>query len=106
MSFSKELRDYLVNEWSFSPAVIKAGIYKGQDKDVEMVALFTAIMAHKDVPDEVAYEIAKIIADNPDRIHAISPAFKDFDPSRAGVGTGGTLHPGAEKFFKEKNWIK
>jgi len=70
------------------------------------VALFTAIMVHKDVPDDAAYEIAKIIAENPDRIRAISPAFKDFDPAMSGIGTGGELHPGAAKFFKEKGWIK
>ncbi|MBW2307153.1 MAG: TAXI family TRAP transporter solute-binding subunit [Deltaproteobacteria bacterium] len=104
LSFSKKLRDYLVNEWSFSLAVIKGGTYKGQDEDVETVALFTVIMANKDVPDDVAYKIAKIIADNPDRIRAISPAFKEFDPSRAGIGTGGKLHPGAEKLYKEKGW--
>jgi len=106
LSFSKKLRDYLVNEWSFSPAMIKGGTYKGQDEDVQTVALFTAIMAHKDVPDEVAYKITKIITGNPDRIRAISPAFKNFDPSKAGVGTGGKLHPGALKFYKEKGWVK
>jgi TRAP transporter TAXI family solute receptor len=106
LGFSDELRDYLVNDWSFSPASIKAGTYKGQDQDVQTVALFTAIMANKKAPDDVIYKITKIILDNPDRVRKISPAFKNFDPSKAGIGTGGELHPGAMKFYKEKGWIQ
>ncbi len=106
LEFSMDLRDYLVNDWSFSPAVIKAGTYKGQNDDVRTVALFTAIMANKDVPDNVVYKITRIILENPDRIRKISPAFKNFDPSKAGIGTGGALHPGAMKFYKEKGWVK
>ncbi|MBW1696602.1 MAG: TAXI family TRAP transporter solute-binding subunit [Deltaproteobacteria bacterium] len=106
LEFSEELRNYLVNEWSFSPAIIKAGTYKGQDRDVQTVALFTTIMANKDVADDVIYRITKIILENPDRVRKISPAFKPFDPTKAGIGTGGQLHPGALKFYKEKGWIK
>ena len=106
LEFSDELRHHLVNDWAFSPAEIKAGTYKGQDNSVKTVALFTAIMANKTVPDDVVYKITKILLDNPERIRKISPAFKNFDPSKAGIGTGGTLHPGAMKFYKEKGWVK
>lgn len=106
LEFSDSLKDHLVNDWSFSPAIIKAGTYKGQDSDVQTVALFTVIMASKNAPDDVVYKITKIILENPERVRKISPAFKNFDPTKAGIGTGGELHPGAMKFYKEKGWIK
>jgi len=106
LEMPQPLMDYLANEWSFSPAVIEKGTYKGQDKDVRTALLSTAIMASKDLPEDVVYKITKVILENSDRIRKISPTFKDFDPAKAVIGTGADLHPGAKKFGKEKGYLK
>ena len=106
LEMPQPLMDYLVNDWSFSPSVIKAGTYKGQDQDVKTAILSTAIMVRKDVPEDIVYKITKVILENPERIQKISPTFKDFDPAKALIGTGADLHPGALKFGKEKGYLK
>ncbi len=105
LEMPQPLMDYLVNEWSFSPAVIEKGTYKGQDKDVRTALLSTAILVNKDVPEDVVYKITKVILENVDRIRKISPTFKDFDPAKAVIGTGADLHPGAKKFGQEKGYL-
>ena len=100
------LMDYLVKDWSFSPSVIKAGTYKGQDQDVRTAILSTAIMVSKDVPEDIVYKITKVILENPERIQKISPTFKDFNPADALIGTGADLHPGALKYGREMGYVK
>ena len=106
LEMPQPLMDYLVNDWSFSPSVIKKGTYKGQDQDVRTAILSTAIMVRKDVPEDIVYKITKVILENPERIQKISPTFKDFNPANALKGTGADLHPGALKFGKEKGYLK
>jgi TRAP transporter TAXI family solute receptor len=105
LDMPKPLMDYLINDWSFSPYVIKKGTYKGQDEDVQTALLSTAIMASKDVPEDVIYKITKVLLENTERIRKISPTFKDFNPANAVIGTGADLHPGALKFGKEKGYL-
>jgi len=106
LEMPKPLMDYLVNDWSFSPSVIKKGTYKGQDQDVRTALLSTAIMVRKDVPEDVVYKITKVILENPERIRKISPTFKDFNSANAVKGTGAELHPGTMKYAREKGYLK
>lgn len=106
LEMPEPLLEFLIKEWSFSPYVIKKGTYKGQDQDVRTALLSTAIMASKDVPEEIVYKITKVILENPERIRKISPTFKSFEPANAVIGTGADLHPGTLKYGKEKGYIK
>jgi TRAP transporter TAXI family solute receptor len=46
------------------PATIPAGTYKGQDRPVKTVSLGTNLVARSDVPEDLVYEIAKILMDS------------------------------------------
>jgi hypothetical protein len=55
---------------------------------------------------DLAYLITKVINDNPDRVHRMHPSLAEYDPSSAYQHPGVPLHPGAERYYREKGWLK
>ena len=86
-------------------AFIPAGTYKGQDADVAAVVSAGELIVNKDVPDNVAYTIIKIICENIDEVHKINPANKNFIPKTGWKNVALPLHPGAEKYYKEAGYM-
>ena len=83
-------------------ATIPAGTYTGQDADVATVAVSNFLVTHSDVSDEVAYEMTKQLFENLPELHAAHNAAKAISLEGALNGMPVPLHPGAEKFYKEK----
>jgi TRAP transporter TAXI family solute receptor len=99
------LLDYMEKEWGLVKITLPAGMYKGQDKDIHTFGLPLVLVAHEDVPDEVTYTLAKVIAENQPLLATVNAMFKDWKPENAWKGTGIELHPGAKQFFQEKGWM-
>lgn len=87
-------------------AVIPAGSYKGQDKDVPAVVSAGELIVNKDVPDVIAYTIIKIICENIDELKKANPANKQFEPADGWKNVALPLHPGAEKYYKEAGYMQ
>jgi len=49
--------------------------------------------------------ITKLICESKDFLVKAVPVLKDFKPAEAWKGGAWKLHPGAEKYFKEKQWL-
>ena len=92
----------------FSPWYFKgelpAGTYEGQDEAVQTFAFPVLLCAHKDVPEDVVYEVMKATFD-PEGLNYLKTSHAQWDPSnnpevveRMGV----KYHPGAEKFWNEQ----
>lgn len=90
----------------FTKAKIKAGTYKGQSEDIWTLAGPAILITRADVKDEVVYNITKAIIEHTKELEAIHPAGLEWDLSDAVEGTAIPLHPGAEKYLKEKGIIK
>ena len=93
--------DYMVEKQGHAYAVIPAGTYKGQDKEIPTATMLTILITNDKLPDEVAYTIVKILVENEERVKEISPALEVFDPEIAGKNLIAPLHPGAEKAYSE-----
>jgi TRAP transporter TAXI family solute receptor len=86
---------------------IKAKTYTGQDKAVKVLAVSTALFIRKDLPDDLVYQIAKALLENSNQIAEIHKAGKQITLDTAIQGIENVpLHPGAEKYYKEKGLIK
>ncbi|MFZ5943728.1 MAG: TAXI family TRAP transporter solute-binding subunit [Bacillota bacterium] len=84
-------------------AVIPAGTYDGQDKEVVTTAIQIMLVCDESVPDDVAYDLVKVMWENLDTIKATNKVVKNMDINNAVKDTAGIpLHPGAEKYYKEK----
>jgi TRAP transporter TAXI family solute receptor len=96
-------------EWESSWGILPANTYQGQDKPYRTIRLnpFTVVVANESLPEETAYKIVKAVCDNPESFKLVHQAqLKHFTP--AGAWKAGTLqlHKGAEKYFREKGYIK
>ncbi|MGN6536023.1 MAG: TAXI family TRAP transporter solute-binding subunit [Mesorhizobium sp.] len=86
--------------------VIPKGTYEGQDEDVQTAAVGNFLVSHSDVSDETAYQMTKLLFENLDKLAAAHAAAKGIDPAKALEGMPIPLHPGAERYYKEKGLIK
>ncbi len=87
-------------------AVIPANTYKGQTADVNTAAIGNFLVTHKDVPVDTVYQMTKLVFESLPDLVAAHAAAKDIDIKKATTGMPLPLHPGAEKYFKEKGIIK
>lgn len=96
-------------------ALAKAGLianpmpayFKGQAGPTKAVDFGTLLIAHKDMSDDLAYLITKTVCENKDAMVAAHKAWVNFKPENAWKpeNTGIPLHPGAEKYYKERGWM-
>jgi TRAP transporter TAXI family solute receptor len=93
-------------------AVIPGGLYPGVDEDNHNYTYFTILYTNSDVPEEVIYDITKLILENNADVGAVHPAGKSITLDKTkeyiekGVIDPATFHPGAQKYLKEKGVIK
>jgi TRAP-type uncharacterized transport system substrate-binding protein len=80
----------LSEKYGFLRSTVPAGMFHGED-----------------IPSDVVYKVTKAIVENKDKIAAAYKAFEVFDaktawkPEKLG---GIPLHPGAEKYYRERGW--
>ena len=86
--------------------VYPAGTYEGQTEDVATAAVGNMLVTHSDVPEETAYQMTKQLFENLDRMTAAHAAAKAIKLEAATEGMPVPLHPGAERYYKEKGVIK
>ena len=86
----------------FSPSVIPAGSYIGQDKPVKTLANWTVIIVRADLPDDVVYQMTKILMENTEDLTSRHKYFADLKAENVKGGIAAPLHPGALKYYKEK----
>lgn len=83
-------------------ATIPAGTYNGQDADVSTVAVVNFLVTHSDVSDELAYQMTKQLFENLPELEAAHKAATQIKLENATKGMPLPLHPGAERYYKEK----
>jgi len=86
----------------FIKTVVPKGAYKGMDQEVPTVAMMAILVARSEMEEAMAYQITKAIFDNLKDIERAHAKGKELTLETALVGMTIPLHPGAEKFFKEK----
>ena len=90
----------------YRKAVIPAGTYKGTDKDVTTFGVGATLISSADVADDVVYTLVKAVFDNFDDFKNLHPAFANLkEAEMIKDGLSAPLHPGAEKYYKERGWM-
>lgn len=86
----------------YSEYAIPANTYKGQDEEVSTVTMQAVLYAREDLPEEVVYQITKSLYEQKEEIAKGYAIGKQISLEKALAGVTVPLHPGAEKFYKEK----
>jgi TRAP transporter TAXI family solute receptor len=90
------------------PSIRKAGSATGIIRDMPLMTTDTYLIASKDFSDEAAYQIVKVLWEHNDELGAAHPLLKDWQRDRMASDKAFIpYHPGAIRFFREKQvWSK
>ncbi|MBQ3106141.1 MAG: TAXI family TRAP transporter solute-binding subunit [Eggerthellaceae bacterium] len=84
-------------------SVIAAGTYTGQDADITTVAVGAVVLAADSVSEDAIYALTADIFDNLAELEGSHAKFKEFSLEAAAGITAVPYHPGAAKYYAEKN---
>jgi len=103
LSVEGEVVDNLVGETPYYfHATIPAGMYPGQDDDVNTFGVGATFVTRADVSDDVVYEVVKAVFENFDAFKGLHPAFATLDKeTMVRSGLSAPLHPGAQRYYEE-----
>ena len=98
-----DVLDRMVKSYGMEKWIIPAGAYSGVKEDITTLGYSGGFYCHKDLPEDLVYNITKAMWENVDRFVAVAPAsFKDqIKIENALKGTVLPLHKGAYKYYKE-----
>jgi TRAP transporter TAXI family solute receptor len=91
-----------VGDAAYQPGTIPAKTYVGQNEDVPTAAIRNFLVTREDVPAETVYRMTRSMFDNLDRLAAAHPAARDTRRETANASDPVPLHPGAEKYYRER----
>ena len=85
---------------------IPGGIYAGNLNATPTYGVLATLVTSSKVPDNVVYELTKVVFENFDDFKKLHPALAHLDPKQMiKNGLSAPLHPGAVKYYKEKGWM-
>lgn len=103
----EEIIDKLIENYGLNKGTIPGTFYNGAvGQDTLCVIDATELIVRTDLQEDVVYNLTKVICENKEDIVMAYSAWDTFDPETAWEGLGLPLHPGAEKYYKEKGWLK
>ncbi|WP_269901468.1 TAXI family TRAP transporter solute-binding subunit [Paenalcaligenes faecalis] len=95
-----------VGDAAYQTAVIPANTYAGQTEDLPTAAIPNFLVTHSGVSDELAYQMAKVLYEHLDVLQSSHNAAKAIRIENAVKGMPVPIHPGAERYYKEKGIIE
>ena len=83
------------------------GSYPGQDGPYLNPTAATILIANKDVPEEVVYQVTRALVEQREAIADAFPALAFWDPEAGAQPDQAVLdlHEGAARYYRERNWI-
>jgi TRAP transporter TAXI family solute receptor len=101
-----DLLNQLVNDWDFVRADIPPGYLRGIWTPIHTVAyLGNTVYGRTDMPDAFAYALAKALDKRKD-LWAFGYEHFSYDPNQVWKAYGVPLHRGAERYYREKGYIR
>ncbi|MGE0241673.1 MAG: TAXI family TRAP transporter solute-binding subunit [Parvibaculaceae bacterium] len=91
----------------YAKATIPGGMYNANPDPTETFGVAATLVTSANAPEDVVYQLVKSTFENFDEFKKLHPAFANLDPqTMVKDGLSAPLHPGAEKYYKEKGWLK
>ncbi len=91
----------------YAIATIPGGMYPNNPNPTTTYGVQATVISSAKVPDEVVYTVVKTVFENLDEFKKLHPALANLKPEEmVKAGLSAPLHPGAEKYYREKGLIK
>ncbi len=88
------------------PGVIKAGTYERVKTDVPCITMWGLMCTTTKMSNDLIYQITKVTFEHKPELVKILKLVKEMTPANGGNNVPIPLHPGAEKYYKEKGVLK
>ena len=88
-------------EYPYYPVVpIDADHYRDMDHDYNNLTVYSFAICHKDLDEEIAYQITKaVLENNPEMVSAVAAARDTIPENMQYVNL--VVHPGSYRYYKE-----
>jgi TRAP transporter TAXI family solute receptor len=96
-------------ELGIGRGVIPPGTYPkavGSAERVTSATMGTTVIVSAEMTENLAYTITKTINDNVDRVRQLHESLAVYEPSKGWLDLGISLHPGAERYYRERGWLQ
>jgi len=98
-----ELQQLLAAHPGYSRHVIEAGTYREQAHDILTLARKNALVAHKNLGDELIQQIVLAILEHPDEFQQVCPLAVAYTSKKILPGSSLIpMHPGAERYLRQE----
>jgi TRAP transporter TAXI family solute receptor len=81
---------------------IPPAAYPGVDAGVPVVGVANVLVVNRSMPDQLAYDITRILFESQPDLAAIHPEGRNLSLESAAKGSPAEYHPGAVKYYREK----
>ena len=95
-----------IDDPAYFPVTVPANTYQGMTADVPGVAVGNFLVTHSGVKADTVYTMTKALYENLDTMSAAHVAAKVIKLETATAGMPVPLHPGAERYYREKGVLK
>ncbi|CAN0161752.1 unnamed protein product [Phaeothamnion confervicola] len=89
--------------WGYLTQVGPGPVFIGVEKPMKVYSFDNVLITHAKVPDEVIYKILDTLEKNKDELVAVQPVLREFSAAGGYKQYGVPYHPGALKYFKDRN---
>jgi TRAP transporter TAXI family solute receptor len=81
-------------------------MYANNPNPTTTYGVLATMVTSSKVSDDTVYALVKAVFENFDEFKKLHPAFANLDPKKmVKDGLSAPLHPGAQKYYKEKGWM-
>jgi TRAP transporter TAXI family solute receptor len=103
---SRPIVDRIRTDYPFmKPMVIPKGTYAGLDDDLDTVGVDNILVCHDDLPEDLVYQLTRVLFESLDDLTHADAAARLIDPEQ-GPTTPIPLHPGAARFYRERELLR
>jgi TRAP-type uncharacterized transport system substrate-binding protein len=89
--------------WAYLTQIGPGPIFTGVEKPMKVYSFDNVIITSAKVPDDFVYKILDLMEKNKDDLVSVQPVLREWTPAFGYKQYGVPYHPGALKFFNERN---
>jgi TRAP transporter TAXI family solute receptor len=89
--------------WAYLTQIGPGPIFTGVEKPMKVYSFDNVIITSAKVSDDLVYKLLDLMDKNKDDLIAVQPVLREWSPAFGYKQYGVPYHPGALKFFKERN---
>ena len=106
LTVDRGLIDRVAKKMGLPTYTIPASAYKWHVKDLYTTSIGISILAHKDMKDQTAFDLAKALVEKIGKIKAVHPFIRKLTPKYIASNKVGQYHPGAARYYKSAGLMK